>query len=151
MLDALSSSALARTVAESQMLTAWLSAVHVIGFVLVMASGLATNLRLLGVVLREQPVTDLTIPAAKTLSLGVGVSAVTGVLLFLPRAAGAFANGFFRAKLLLLVAALAFFAVARRTTGARSTDGRAFRGLGALGLSLWFGLALAAGAFILLE
>ena len=152
MLSALQSSWLARAVAESQMLTASLSALHLIGFTLVMGSAMVSNLRLVGVLFADQPAAEVTRPARRALLFGVCLSAVTGSLLFMPRAASAMTNDFFRVKIALLVVALLFLVtvqsrVARRASTAPGTA----RVAGATGLALWFGVALAASAFILIE
>ncbi|MEQ1913160.1 MAG: DUF6644 family protein [Vicinamibacterales bacterium] len=152
MLDALQHSWLAQTIAQSQMLTASLSAAHLLGFTLVMGSAVVSNLRLLGVMFTDQPATHVTQPARRALLLGACLSAATGVLLFMPRATGAVANDFFRVKMTLLLLALLLVTtvqgkVARREAAERGVA----RLVGAVGLALWVGVALAASAFILLE
>ena len=62
MLSALQSSWLAHAIGESQTLTAALSALHLIGFTLVMGSALVSNLRLLGRLFPERPATAVTRP-----------------------------------------------------------------------------------------
>jgi hypothetical protein len=153
LLEALQDSWLAHTIGESQMLTASLSALHLVGFTLVMGSALVSGLRLLGVTLREVGAIDVIRPATRVLLVGLSVSAVTGSLLFVPRAAGAAANDIFRLKLtLLLGAVLVHFAITRRVAGRGGAgDTGAQRATGALGLALWVGVALAGCAFILLE
>jgi hypothetical protein len=151
MLDAMSASWLAKSIAGTQMLTAGLSAVHLLGFALVMASGLAVSLRLLGVVFRDRPASDLIGPATWTLAAGVSISLVTGALLVLPRLSGALANDFFRAKMGLLAGVVGFHATIRGRRAFLASEGRVFRLLGASGVVLWTCLALAAFAFILIE
>lgn len=152
MLEALQSSWLARTIAQSQMLTASLSALHLIGFTLVMGSALVSNLRMLGGLLPERAATDVTRPAARALGMGLLLSALTGALLFAPRAAGAAANGTFRVKLTLIAAAvLVHFLLQQRAARRAGEAPRTARAVGALGLALWVGVALAGSAFILLE
>lgn len=151
MLDALADSAFARGLAESQLLTAGLSAVHLLGFTLVMASGLLSGLRWLGIVLVERPVGDVMSAASKALVVGLGISVVTGFLLFAPRAPGAAANEFFRAKMLLLLAVVAFHRLARGRLAARAGARQTVAWVGVLGLVLHLALALSASAFILLE
>ncbi len=56
------STAIARSVGESLLLTAWLSASHILGFTLVMGSALLSNLRLLNVVLPERALGEVTRP-----------------------------------------------------------------------------------------
>ena len=152
MLNALQSSWLAHTVGESQMLTASLSALHLVGFTLVMGSAVVSNLRLLGALFADQPATDITRPARRALLLGACLSATTGSLLFMPRAASAVANDFFRVKVALLAVALLFLAIVQgRVSRRASTEPGQARLMGAIGLALWIGAALAASAFILIE
>jgi hypothetical protein len=143
---------LARGVANSASLTAWLSAVHVIGFAIVMGSALVGNLRALGILLTRSTVGDVLRPANRAIILGLAISASTGALLFSARATDAAANGFFQLKMLLLVAATTFqFTVDRHRADDGQRTVRHVRAVAAVALSLWLGLALAACAFILLE
>jgi hypothetical protein len=146
MLDWLEATTLARTVAASADITAWLSAVHAVGFALVMGSALVGNLRGLGAVLPQCTIADVVRPANRAILLGLAISVATGALLFSARAADAAANGSFRLKMLLLLLAAAF-----QLTFVRRAPPEYVRAASAVGLSLWLGLALAACAFILLE
>ena len=151
-LNALQHSWLAQTIANSQMLTAWLSAVHLLGFTLVMGSAVVSNLRLIGVMFADQPATQITQPARRALLFGACLSTATGVLLFMPRATGAVDNDFFRVKMTLLVLALLMLTTVQGKVARReATERGVARLVGAIGLALWIGVALAAAAFILLE
>ena len=152
MLELLQSSALATAVAQSQMLSAGLSAVHLVGFTLVMGSGVVFSLRLLGVLFGDQPADALVRPASRALGIGLLTSITTGFLMFMPRAQNAVASPFFRAKVALIVAAvLTHLLVQRRLATSVSSHRAVVRASGAFGLMLWIGVALAACAFILLE
>ncbi|HUR32156.1 MAG TPA: DUF6644 family protein [Vicinamibacterales bacterium] len=152
MLEALQHSWLARAIGESQMLTASLSAVHLIGFTTVTGSAVLSNLRLAGLALHELPASEVTRPATRALAVGLLLSAVTGFLLFAPRATGAAVNSTFRLKLsLLLAAAVTHFVLHQRMAARESVSRGRARMVGALGLALWLGVAVAACAFILLE
>jgi hypothetical protein len=141
----------ATAVANSATLTASLSAVHVIGFTLVTGGALVANLRALGVLLSQRPAVDVVTPANRVILLGLAISLLTGALLFSARATTVSANGTFQLKMLLLVSAALFhFTVHRRASVHANTVAMA-RAAGALGVSLWFGLAVTACAFILLE
>lgn len=151
-LDALQHSWLAQTIAGSQMLTASLSAAHLLGFTFVMGSAVVSNLRLLGVLFAEQPAVRITRPACRALLLGACLSAATGVLLFMPRATAAVENDFFRLKMTcLLVALVVLTTVQDRVARRESTERGAARFVGAFSLALWLGVAVSASAFILLE
>ena len=144
--------AIATTIAQSLMLTAGLSAVHLIGFTLLMGSAVVSNLRLIGVLFPRRPVLEVTGPAGRGLALGFGISVTTGLLLFTGRASAASENGIFQLKMLLLVTAAVFhFGLQRKIIRRASVTPRLLRVTGALGLTLWFSVALTACAFILLE
>lgn len=142
----------ATSVGESLAATAWLSAIHIVGFTLVMGAALVANLRMLGALFPNRPVDEVAIPTGRVLALGLAVSFMTGALLFSARAASAAATGTFQLKMLLLLLAASFhFSVGARLAGRPRVDTRVLRIVGGLGLALWIGLALAACAFILFE
>jgi hypothetical protein len=144
LLSWIESTNLARTVGASAGVTAWLSAVHVIGFTLVTSGALLANLRALGALFHARAVADVVRPANTAILTGLAISASTGALLFAARATEVGSNGIFQLKMLLLVAAAAFhFVVHRRPGGSPAAA--------ALSLVLWVGLAVTACAFILLE
>lgn len=148
----LESTHLAHTIGESLTLTAWLSAVHMLGFTLVMGGALLADLRLLGVALRGRPAVDVAVPAGRVIAAGLGVSVVTGFLLFSPKGTSAADNVFFQLKMLLLAGAALFHFIVLRYAVRREGVGTLWlRSVGGVGLALWLGLALAACAFILLE
>ena len=147
----LESTGIAASVASSTMLTASLSAGHVIGFTLVIGGALVANLRSLGALFRERNAVDVAGPANRAILLGLAISVSTGFLLFSARATEVGANGTFRLKMLLLVlAALVHFVLQPRA--AASVGGpQLARAASAIDLTLWLGLAVTACAFILLE
>jgi hypothetical protein len=151
-LEMLQESWLAHAIGESQMITAALSSLHLIGFTLIMGSAIVSGLRRTGALLGDVPVADVTRPAWRALVSGLAVSASTGLLLFVPRAAGAAANPIFRVKLTLLASAFLVTALLhwRTTNSGHAPTGRQ-RLAGGVGLALWVGVALAGCAFILLE
>jgi hypothetical protein len=148
----LEGSGVATTVRDSLMLTAALSAAHLIGFTLVTGGALVANLNLLGVLFQDRPALDVTRPATRGIALGLTVSVVTGVLLFGPRATVASGNSIFQTKMALLLAAVVFhLTVHQRVARNASAAGASRRVTAVAGLLLWTGLALAGCAFILLE
>ncbi len=143
---------IAAVVGQSMWTIAFLSAVHVLGYAMVMGGALVSNLRLMGVLLRKLPVIEVTRPASRGISLGLVISIVTGILLVSWKASMAFANTTFQLKMLLLVAAALLHFTWRRSVIRREVDGAtALKLTGAIGLALWLGLALAACAYILFE
>ena len=144
--------AIASTIAQSLMLTAVLSSVHLVGFTLLMGSAVVSNLRLIGALFPQRPVVEVTSPAGRGLALGLGISVTTGLLLFAGRASAASSNGTFQLKMLLLATAAVFhFGLQRNIIRRASATPHLLRATGALGLTLWFSVALAGCAFILLE
>ena len=142
----------ATAVRDSLMLTAVLSAAHVIGFTLSTGGALIANLNLLGVLFRDRPAREVTRPATRGIAVGLAISAVTGILLFGPRATVASGNSIFQTKMALLVAAVVFhLTVHQRVARNDAGSGVTRRATAAAGLLLWIGLALAGCAFILLE
>lgn len=142
----------AAAVAESAALTAWLSAVHVVGFALVTGAALVANLRGLGALFSRTEASNVLVPANRAIVLGLAVSVATGAPLFAARAVDAAANGTFRLKMLLLVGAAAFqFAFVGGRGAVERRAVLASRALSTVALALWLGLALAAFAFLLLE
>ena len=148
----ISATRVARGVADSATLTAWLSAVHALAFTLVIGSALVANLRALGALLTRTGLHDVVAPANRAILIGLTVSVVTGGLLFSARAVEAAANGWFQLKMLLLVIAAVFqFTILAAAARKRSVAHDRIVASGAVGLLLWLGLAVAACAFILLE
>jgi hypothetical protein len=143
--------AVARTIASSRTLTASLSAMHVLGFTLIMGSALLANLTRLGALFPRTPSSAVLRPANRAISIGLAISITTGALLFAARATEVSANGTFQLKMLLLLAAAAthFVVGADRTSGSAATLPK--RAAAAASLSLWIALAVTACAFILLE
>jgi hypothetical protein len=151
-LNGLQHTALAEHIASS---TAWLgmlSAIHLVGFALLMGAMLIANLRLAGWLFTERPVREVTDPAARALAIGLSISVVTGGLHFITRAPAAAHNSIFQIKMLLLVGAAACqFLLQPGVVRADASSPTALRLTGLLGLALWWGVALAGCAFILLE
>jgi hypothetical protein len=142
----------ATTVAESATLTAWLSAVHVVGFALVTGAALVANLRALGALFSRSETSDFLVVANRAIALGLALSVATGAPLFAARAADAAANSLFQLKMLLLLGATTFqFAFVGGRGSFTRRSARASRVVSVVALALWLGLALAAFAFLLLE
>ncbi|NIO40677.1 MAG: hypothetical protein GTO41_11155 [Burkholderiales bacterium] len=148
----LESTALARTVGESLSITAWLSAIHMIGFTLVMSGALIWNLHASGALLPDAPTKSIARTAARLLALGLTVSLITGFALFAPRASYTAPNGVFQLKMALLLAAMIFqFAINLSVLRRPTTSVASLRANGVLGAMLWVSLAITACWFILFE
>ena len=133
-------------------MTGSLSAIHLLGFTLVTGGAFVSNLRLLGILLPDRPVIDVSRPASRGMAVGLLVSIATGAFLFSSRATAASANPIFQFKMLLLaLAALFHFTIHRRVSGAPAVAPWVLRAAGATSFLLWTGVALAGAGFILLE
>jgi uncharacterized protein YacL len=148
----LQSSGVATTIGQSQLLTGLLSSIHLLGLALLVGGTLVSSLRLLGVILPDRPVAEVTGAPGRGIVIGLVISVVSGLLLFAPRASTAVQNGIFQVKMLLLSAAALFYFAFYRNVARGGDDARLrLRFTGALGIVLWFGVVLAGCAFILLE
>jgi hypothetical protein len=151
-LASVEASRIATTISQSTLLTGLLSGTHLLGLTLLVGGVLVSSLRLLGALLPDRGVPEVTAAAGRGTILGLAVSVTTGLLLFAPRASTAVENGIFETKMLLLFAAVTFhFTVYRRVVRRLHTPARLRRFTGAFGLALWFGVVLAGCAYILLD
>ena len=143
---------IATTIGESTLLTGFISAVHLLGLTLLAGGALVSSLRMLGIILTDRPMSDVTPGPGRGMLVGLGISLVTGLLLFSPRATTAVESSFFQIKMALLAAAIAFhFGIYRGVSRSGDASPAAARFTGGMGLILWFGVAIAGCAFILLE
>lgn len=148
----LESTGLARTVGESVWITASLSALHAIGFTLVMGSGVVLSLRAAGLVLPSVDLAEFTRLAPKVLLGGIAISVLTGAALFAPRASYTAVSGAFQLKMSLLVLATVFELGAVASVLRRPAAPALWRrASGVVGLVLWLSLAVTACWFILFE
>ena len=117
--------------------------VHLIGLAWIGATVVAIDLRLIGAGLRGRSARDLSRDLRPWMWGGLALALGSGCILFASEALRCVDNPLFRAKLVLLVAALLVAATVRRRV-LRSTD--ATRGrervVGLTSLALWFGVAL---------
>jgi len=143
---------IATAIGGSTLLTGFLSAIHLLGLTLLVGGALVASLRMIGLILTDRPLNDVTPGPVRGMSAGLVISVGTGLLLFAPRAPAAAGNSFFQVKMLLLGAAVAFhFAVYRGVSRHVDAKPSRIKLAGGLGLMLWFGVAVAGCAFILFE
>jgi len=148
----LESSGLARTVGESVQITAWLSAVHLIGFTLVMSAGVTWSLYASGVALRAASRASVTLPSIRLLALGLSLSLITGFALFAPRASYTAQSHVFQLKMVLLLgAAVVQLALSNWVLRKPNAVVGTLRAGGVLTGTLWASLAVTACWFILFE
>jgi len=148
----LQTTGMATAVGESTLLSGLLSGMHLIGLTLLVGGALVSMLRLLGLIFPDRPVSDITAATDRGMMLGLAISIATGFLLLAPRASQFIGNSSFQTKMLVLLSAGLFHFAVRRRVIRRSDAGPGALGLaGACGFALWFGVALAGCALILLE
>jgi hypothetical protein len=152
MLEWVQTTSLASTISNSLTLTAILSSIHLVGLTLVVGSVLFASLRLVGLTFDDRAVNEVTAAVGGTIALGLVISVTSGLLLFAPRAAASFSNGFFQFKMASLVAAVVFHVgVYRPVLRNVETPRWRLRLTGAIGFGLWLSVAVAGCLFILLE
>lgn len=147
-LTQIQNSALAHAVSKSNHLVgAGLQIVHVLGFVVLLASLVLINLRLLGLALARQTVPQVSAEASRLIWWGLGLAVASGILMFIASPALYYFKPVFKSKLLLLVVAVAFqWLLYRRVVAVDAPAPGAARASVALSLLLWFGVGLAGRA-----
>ena len=118
---------------------------HVLGLSLSVGTVIWFDLRLLGVTMRTRPVSEVFQDLKMWMFAGFGIMFFTGALLFAAHATKAYASGYFRAKLALLILAGVNTAVYHLTFDRTESEwGKApvpplgARAAGLLSLLLWF-------------
>ena len=105
MLDAVQHTALAVRIRDSLFLFPLLESAHVIGLSLVVGTIAIVDLRLLGVASTHRPFQRLAADTLKWTWVAFALTALTGALMFITNAAVYLHNGYFRAKVVLLLLA----------------------------------------------
>ncbi len=100
-------SPLGTRIRESDNLFSVIETVHVLGITLMAGTIAIADLRLLGLVLKDTPASEVVSPLVKLTWLGFAVMFASGALLFWAEAATLYGNAAFRLKLLLLALAAA--------------------------------------------
>ena len=106
MLDWLQQTSLAITIRDSLFAFPLIESAHVIGLTLVFGTIVIVDLRLLGVASTRRSFHRLASDTLKWTWAAFGLTALTGALMFITNATVYFHNGYFRAKLVLLVLAV---------------------------------------------
>jgi hypothetical protein len=139
---------LSRALAKSDhLVTAALQVVHVIGFLLLLASLTLISLRLLGLVLVRQPVSQVASDTSRLLWIGVILAISTGILMFLTGPSHYYFNRAFDIKMVLLFAALVVHVTVLQRIARRDEPPATLARVGAvLSLVLWYGVSWAGRA-----
>jgi uncharacterized protein DUF6644 len=102
----------AHAIAESNhLLVAGLQMVHVFGFIFLLAPLILICLRVVGLVLRDQPLENVVRQSRRLSWLGLAMTLTSGALMFLSAPLHYYNNWAFDTKMLLLLTALLFYAL----------------------------------------
>ena len=141
-------------VRESLWLFPTIETLHLFGIVLLVGSTSALDLRLLGLAMRAQSVSNIARRLLPWAWVGFAVQVVTGLLMFSSEATKMYINDAFRAKMLMILAAGLNAAVFHYTSyrsvgkwGESSFTPIGAKIAGTLSILLWFGI-VAAGRWI---
>jgi hypothetical protein len=115
---------------------------HIAGVILIFGSVLITNMRLLGLMLKDIPSPDVASGLAPWTLAGFGVQAVSGPLLFITSAERFSESTPFHVKLVLLTAALLYHFLVHRKAAFREGVGFA-KYSAVISMALWIGVILA--------
>jgi hypothetical protein len=126
---------------------AGLQVIHVIGFILLLASLLLISLRLLGLVFTGQTIAQVARETTRLLWLGLALAVISGAIMFIGAPKHYFYNPAFGTKMLLLAAAVFVQAAifGRVAASAEPHPVLARVGVG-LALAFWFAVSLAGRA-----
>ena len=144
LLKAIEGSALAHAISKSHhLVAAALQVIHVLGFIVLLASLLLLCLRLLNVVLGEQPVSHVARDATRLLYFGLTLAVASGTLLFIATPTLYFYKPVFELKMLLFAIALAVQFTLFRSLTRRTARPAFVRTTVALSLTTWFAIGFA--------
>jgi len=130
---------------ESSLLFPVIETIHVLGLALSVGTIAVVDLRLLGLGMRRQPVTQLAGQLARRTLDGLAGSVASGIMLFLSEALKCYACSSFQLKMLLLCSAILFHVtIYRRFT--MSEDARIKPWRARLIASVWVGFGPAGRA-----
>lgn len=146
-LNTLEASAPAAAIRESLVLFPLVEAVHVIGLALVFGTIMIVDLRILGLASRQRVYRTVASELLKWTWATFALTALTGALMFITNPVTYFENGYFRAKMILLVLAgvnMLIFHFTTSGTMERWEDARpsptAAKIAATLSLCLWIGI-----------
>jgi hypothetical protein len=139
-------SALANLIRASTWAFAALEVVHLFGLTLLLGTLSVLDLRLLGVGLRDQSISQIASDTSPFTMIGLATSALTGVVLAVAEANRLYESGPFLIKMILFVLAVAFTFTFNRRLNTREPSRGAALGGGIVSLLLWFGVGFAGRA-----
>jgi len=137
-------------VRSSNALYTVLDQIHQLAMMVFLGTILLLSLRLLGLVMRGRPVSQVARDVRYATMGALATMLVTGPLLFVPEPVRWYENGFFRWKMTFLLMALTFHFTLFRWVTRRDETGPVLRHVtGALALLLWFSVGWAGRVFII--
>jgi hypothetical protein len=146
-LTAIQNSAIAHAISKSNhLVAAGLQIVHVLGFVVLLASLVLLSLRLLGLVFKKQPIEQVSRDAIRLIWWGLAVAVISGTLMFVSSPKLYFFKEVFQLKMLLLIVAVLVQVTLFRKVVAGSHSPSFARSIVALSLVCWFGISMAGRA-----
>jgi hypothetical protein len=146
--DAMEQTWLATAIKESLWYFPAIEAVHLLGLALLGGAILVVDLRMLGVGLKGQTISDVAAAGKKWLVLAIVVMLATGIPLFLSEAVKCYYNTSFWVKMVALTVGLIFtFTIRNRVAASESSSPMVYKLVGAFSIVVWFVVA-AAGRWI---
>jgi hypothetical protein len=146
-LTAIQDSAVAHAISKSNhLVAAGLQIVHVLGFIVLLASLVLLSLRLLGLVFKKQPMEQVSRDAIRLIWWGLTIAVISGTLMFVSSPKLYFFKGVFQLKMLLLIVAVIVQVTLFRKVVAGSQSPSFTRMIVALSLVAWFGIGMAGRA-----
>lgn len=144
-LTAIQNSSIAHAISKSNhLVAASLQVAHVIGFIALLSALVLISLRLLNLVLKQQPLADVTRDANRLFYIGLALTVISGVLMFVSTPKLYYYKAAFELKMVLFFTALVIqFGVFRRVASSTSPQPLHARATVAASLVTWFGIGLA--------
>lgn len=128
----------------NHLIGAGLQILHILGFVLMLASLVLVSLRVVGAILGDRPVADVARDGTRLLWIGFAQAFASGVLMFTASPLLYFPNPAFKAKMLLLALAVTLQLTLYRRIMRGGVLHPLLTRLGvALSVSAWLGIAFA--------
>lgn len=146
-LDALQASALSRYIAGSNhLVTAFLQVVHVLGFVLLLASWVLIALRVYNVVFRHSALSLIARDAQRLIVVGLSFATLTGSIMVIGAPMHYFSNPAFQVKVALIAGAVIVQSGTFAYLGVPSARMAVVRVGVSFSAALWFGVSMAGRA-----
>jgi len=147
-LNWIQSTAISHWISKSNhLLIAGFQVIHVMGFILLLASLVLISLRLLGLIFKQQTVPQVAREATRLIWIGLALAVGTGILMFIGSPKHYFYNPAFDVKMGLLLAAVIVQALLFGRVAASEAQ-KPWLARTAVGLSLvfWFAVSMAGRA-----